>query len=296
MKRIMLFAVTNIAVLVVISLVFNALGLEPIISESTGLNLTSLLVFSALIGFSGSLISLAISKKMALMQTRATVIDQPRNSTESWLLSTVQRQAQVAGVGMPDVAIYESPDVNAFATGANRNKALVAVSTGLMNGMTQDEVEAVLAHEISHVANGDMVTLTLIQGVINTFVIFLSRVVGYLVDRVVLKNEGRGPGLGYFLTSIAAQILFGFLAMFIVNWFSRQREFRADAGAAQLAGSGKMVAALRRLQAQQQEREALPAQLSAFGIAGGGGRGTIRRLLMTHPPLEQRIAALQSRG
>ena len=292
MKRIMLFAATNIAVLVVISVVFNLLGLEPMIAESTGLNLTSLLVFSALFGFAGSLISLLISKKMALMQTRGKVIDQPTTSTESWLVSTVQRQAQAAGIGMPDVAVYDSPEVNAFATGANRNKALVAVSTGLLNGMKQDEVEAVLAHEISHVANGDMVTMTLIQGVLNTFVIFLSRIVGYVVDKAVFRSEGTGPG--YFITSIVAQILFGFLAMFVVSWFSRRREFRADAGGARLAGSAKMVAALKRLQSQQSGQAELPAQLSAFGIAGGGTGGTIRRLLMSHPPLEDRIATLQN--
>ena len=293
MKRILLFAATNIAVLVVISIAFNVLGLEPVIAESTGLNLTSLLIFSALIGFAGSIISLLVSKRMALASTGAQVITSPRNASESWLVNTVQRQAQAAGIGMPDVAVYDSPEVNAFATGSNRNKSLVAVSTGLLRSMSQDEAEAVLGHEVSHIANGDMITLTLIQGVVNTFVIFLSRVVGYVVDQVVFRNE-RGPGIGYFVVSMLAQVLFGFLAMFIVNWFSRQREFRADQGGARLAGPGKMVAALERLKSQHEGPAALPKQLSAFGIAGGGGGSTIRRLLMTHPPLDERIAALRS--
>ncbi|MEO0997813.1 MAG: protease HtpX [Pseudomonadota bacterium] len=292
MKRILLFVGTNIAVLAVISIVFNLLGLEPMVSDATGLNLTSLLIFSALIGFGGSIISLLLSKRIALMQTGASVIDQPSNSAEAWLKNTVQRQAQAAGIGMPDVAIYDSPEVNAFATGSNRNKALVAVSSGLLRSMSQDEAEAVLGHEVSHVANGDMITLTLIQGVINTFVIFLSRIVGYIVDRVILKND-RGLGIGYFVTSIAAQILLGFLAMFIVNWFSRQREFRADAGGARLAGSGKMIAALERLKAQHEGPQDLPKQLTAFGIAGQGAKSAMKRGLMTHPPLDERIAALK---
>lgn len=294
MKRIALFLMTNIAIMAVISVVFQVLGLEPVIADSTGLNLTSLLVMSAIIGFLGALISLAMSKWIALRSTGAKVIEQPANDREAWLVSTVERQAMAAGIGTPDVAIYDSPEVNAFATGAKRNSALVAVSTGLLHTMTQDEAEAVLAHEVSHVANGDMITLTLIQGVVNTFVIFLSRIVGYLVDRLVFKNE-RGHGIGYFVASMAAQVLFGFLAMFIVSWFSRQREFRADAGAADLAGSGKMVAALQRLQAGQEARAELPEQLSAFGIASGKSQGW-RALLMTHPPLQSRIEALQNRA
>ncbi|MEM8983062.1 MAG: protease HtpX [Pseudomonadota bacterium] len=292
MKRIALFVMTNIAVLIVISVAFNVLGLSSI-DAAGGLDLTSLLIMSAIIGFAGSLISLFMSKRMALWQTRARVIDTPRDATESWLLNTVQRQANAAGIGMPDVAIYDSPDVNAFATGASRNNALVAVSTGLLRGMSQDEVEAVLGHEVSHVANGDMITLTLIQGVVNTFVVFLSRIVGYFVDRVVFKNED-GVGIGYFLASIVAQIVFGFLAYFIVAWFSRQREFRADDGGARLAGSGKMIAALQRLQRQQQATAGLPEQIAAFGIRSSGQASLLQRLMSTHPPLEQRIAALQA--
>ncbi len=294
MKRIGLFLMTNIAVIAVISIVFQVLGLEPVIADSTGLNLTSLLIMSAIIGFLGSLISLFMSKWMALRSTGAKIIEQPANDQEAWLKATVERQAMAANIGTPDVAIYDSPEVNAFATGAKRNKALVAVSTGLLRSMTQDEAEAVLAHEVSHVANGDMITMTLIQGVVNTFVIFLSRIVGYLVDKVVFKND-RGPGIGYFVASMAAQVLFGFLAMFVVTWFSRQREYRADAGAAELVGPGKMVAALQRLQSGQADRGQLPQQLSAFGISSSKGEG-LRALLTTHPPLQARIEALQNRA
>ncbi len=293
MKRILLFVATNVAVLAVISVVFRVLGLEAIVSETGGLNLTSLLVFSAVIGFAGSLISLAISKRVAIMSTRAHVVGQPSNSMEAWLVNTVQSQAQRAGIGMPDVAIYDAPEVNAFATGANRNKALVAVSTGLLRNMSRDEAEAVLAHEVSHIANGDMVTMTLLQGVLNTFVVFLSRVVGFFVDRVVFRNE-QGAGIGFFLTSLVAQIVFGILATIVVHWFSRQREFRADAGGAELAGREKMVAALEKLRATYEPTE-LPQQLSAFGIAGLGAGG-LKRLFMTHPPLAERIAALKSAG
>ncbi len=293
MKRIGLFLLTNIAVLALISVVFNLLGLGPVVSRETGLNLTSLLVFSALIGFGGSFISLLISKKVALWQTKAKVIENPANASESWLLDTVRRQATHAGIGVPDVAVYDSPEVNAFATGASKNNALVAVSTGLLQRMTKDEAEAVLGHEITHVANGDMITLTLIQGVVNTFVIFLSRVVGYIVDRVILKNEN-GVGIGYYLTSFAAQILFGFLAMFIVNWFSRQREFRADQGGARLAGRARMIAALERLKQGQPEATALPKQLSTSGISSGRAHSAMQQMLMTHPPLEQRIEALRN--
>jgi heat shock protein HtpX len=291
MKRILLFVATNVAVLAVISIVFKVFGLESVISQTGELNLTSLLIFSAVIGFAGSFISLAISKKVALWTTKAKVISQPANATESWLLNTVQAQAGRAGIGMPDVAVYDAPEVNAFATGMSRNNALVAVSSGLLRNMSQAEAEAVLAHEVSHIANGDMVTMTLLQGVLNTFVIFLSRVVGFFVDRVVFRNE-QGAGLGFFLTSLVAQIVFGILATIIVHWFSRRREFRADAGGAELAGREKMVAALEKLRATYEPSE-LPKQLSAFGIAGLGAGG-LKRLFMTHPPLEERINALKA--
>ncbi|MEO1596194.1 MAG: protease HtpX [Pseudomonadota bacterium] len=294
MKRIALFLMTNVAILVVISVVFQAIGKSGIIDSTGNLDLTALLIMSAIIGFLGSFISLAISKWMALRSTGAQVIKQPRNETEAWLISTVQRQAQQAGIGMPDVAIYDAPEVNAFATGARRNSALVAVSTGLLHSMTRDEAEAVLGHEVAHVANGDMITLTLIQGVVNTFVVFLSRLVGYFVDRVLLKNE-QGLGIGYFVSSIIAQIVLGILASTIVCWFSRQREFRADEGGAQLASREKMAAALRRLQAQQGAESHLPQEMAAFGIFGGRGQGW-RALFMTHPPLEARIAALEKQG
>ncbi len=291
MKRILLFLGTNIAVLVVLSVVMQLLGIESILNEQgTQLDLQALLIFSAVIGFSGSFISLAISKWSAKRLTGARVIETPRNAAESWLLNTVQRQAQIAGISMPEVAIYDSPDVNAFATGARRNAALVAVSTGLLSRMTEDEVEAVLAHEVSHVANGDMVTLALIQGVVNTFVVFLSRIVGFLVDRLVFRNE-RGYGPGFFIASIVAQIVLGILASMIVMWFSRQREFRADAGGAKLAGRDKMIGALERLR-QTHEPSQLPESMQAFGISAGRPSG-LRQLFMSHPPLEQRIAALQ---
>ena len=291
MKRILLFLGTNIAVLVVLAVASRLFGLESYLEAQGGINLTGLLVFSAIIGFSGSLISLAMSKSIAKWTTGAKVIEQPANSSEAWLVSTVQRLANNAGIGMPEVAVFNSPEPNAFATGARRNSALIAVSTGLLSQMNQNEIEAVLGHEISHIANGDMVTMTLLQGVLNTFVIFLSRVVGFVVDRVILKND-RGYGIGFFLTSIAAQIVLGILASLIVMWFSRQREFRADAGGARLAGRENMIAALDRLRASHATGK-LPEQLQAFGIAGGGARG-LRRLLMSHPPLEERIAALRS--
>jgi heat shock protein HtpX len=292
MKRIFLFIVTNLAVLLVISVVFSLLGLESILAENGAqLDLQALLVFSAVIGFSGSLFSLAISKWSAKRMTGAHVIDQPRTAAESWLVNTVRRQAEAAGIGPPEVAIYDAPQPNAFATGANRNNALVAVSTGLLHNLNQREVEAVLGHEISHVANGDMVTLTLIQGVVNTFVIFLSRVVGFVVDRVLFRTE-RGYGPGFFITSMLAQLVLGILASMIVMWFSRQREFRADAGGASLAGTPNMIGALRSLQRASQQM-ALPASMQAFGINGGRGGG-LRRLFMSHPPIEERIAALES--
>lgn len=290
MMRILLFLATNAAVLLLISIVFNVLGIEGILQQNgTDINLTALLLMSTIIGFSGSFISLAMSKWMAKQSMGVRVLERAGNSTEQWLLDIVARQAKSAGIGMPEVGVFDSPQPNAFATGMNRNNALVAVSTGLLQRMSADEVEAVLGHEITHVSNGDMVTMGLIQGVVNTFVVFLSRVVGFVVDRVILKNE-RGLGPGYLITSLVAQIALSVLASIIVMWFSRQREFRADAGGASLAGRGKMIAALRRLQAVSEENE-LPTQLAAFGIAGGKG---IASLFASHPPLEQRIAALQA--
>jgi heat shock protein HtpX len=293
MKRIVLFLITNLAIVLVLSIVLRLLGVERILDEQgSGLNINALLVYSAVIGFGGALISLAMSKWSAKHMTGAQVIEQPSNPTEIWLVNTVRRQAQQAGIGMPEVAIYSAPDVNAFATGMNRNSALVAVSSGLLQSMTQAEAEAVLAHEVSHVANGDMVTLALIQGVVNTFVIFLSRIIGHLVDRVVFKTE-RGHGPAFMITSIVAQLLLGVLASLIVMWFSRQREFRADAGGAKLAGRENMISALQRL--GNLHPQPLPDQLAAFGIAGGLGHG-LKKLFTTHPPLEERIAALQAGG
>jgi heat shock protein HtpX len=290
MKRILLFVATNVAVLAVIYLVLNILGVQNVMTaDGTRLDLGALLTFSAVVGFTGSFISLLMSKWIAKMSTRAHVIDTPRNAAESWLVNTVHRLADQAGIGHPEVAIYDSPDVNAFATGPSRNNALVAVSTGLLSRLSEREVEAVLGHEISHVANGDMVTLTLLQGVVNTFVIFLSRVVGFVVDRVLLRNE-RGTGPGFFLASFVAQILLGILATMIVMWFSRQREFRADAGGAKLAGRDSMIRALEGLRRQSQPAQ-LPEAMRAFGISGG--RAGLGRLFMSHPPLEERIAALQ---
>ena len=291
MTRIALFVATNIAVLVVASITLRLLGVDSYLDSSgAGLDLQALLVFSAIFGFSGSFISLAMSKWLAKRATGAEVIGTPRNATENWLLATVQRQAREAGIACPEVAVYRSPEPNAFATGMSRNKALVAVSTGLLERMDQGEVEAVLGHEVSHVANGDMVTLALLQGVVNTFVIFLSRVIGFVVDRVVLRNE-RGLGIGYFVTSLVAQIVLGILAQAIVMWFSRRREFRADAGGARLAGRQKMIGALHALQRVQQP-QGLPESMAAFGISAGARQG-LRQLFMSHPPLETRIRALQ---
>ena len=291
MKRIALFLATNIAIVLVLGITLRILGFERILDEQgVGLDINSLLVFAAVFGFGGSFISLAMSKWTAKRFTGAQVIESPRNATENWLQATVRRQADDAGIGMPEVAIYDSPDINAFATGMSRNNALVAVSTGLLNGMNKDEAEAVLGHEVSHVANGDMVTLALIQGVVNTFVIFLSRVIGHLVDRVIFKVE-RGHGPAFWITAIVAEILLGILASIIVMWFSRRREFRADAGGAHLAGRLKMIAALERLKSTAGQPH-LPDQLAAFGINGGLGSG-IKRLFMTHPPLDERIAALR---
>ncbi|GJL73816.1 MAG: protease HtpX [Nitrosomonas sp.] len=292
MKRIFLFLATNLAIIVVLSITLRLLGFERILDEQgTGLDINSLLVFAAVFGFGGSFMSLALSKWTAKRFTGAQVIEQPRNEHEYWLVSTVKRQAKMAGIGMPEVAIYNAPDVNAFATGMSKNNALVAVSTGLLNTMSQDEAEAVLAHEVSHIANGDMVTLALIQGVVNTFVIFLSRVIGHMVDRVIFKTE-HGHGPAFWVTAIIAELVLGILASIIVMWFSRQREFRADAGGASLAGRNKMIAALQRLQATVKQPH-LPDQLATFGISGGISSG-IKSLFMTHPPLAERIAALQS--
>ena len=272
MKRIALFLLTNLAILAVLSIVLSLLGVDSLLAENgVDLDLQALLIYSAVIGMTGSFISLLMSKWSAKRMTGAKVITHAENKTQQWLLATVQRQASQAGIKMPEVAIYQSPDVNAFATGMSRNKALVAVSSGLIESMKMDEVEAVLAHEVSHVANGDMVTLALIQGVVNTFVIFASRVVGHIIDRVILKNE-RGHGIGFFVSSMIAQVIFGVLASVIVMYFSRVREFKADAGAAELAGSQKMIAALRRLQSIHQPSR-LPEQMAAFGINGGFAEG-----------------------
>ena len=290
MKRIVLFLITNIAVLLVLSLVLTVFGVGRGVSAS-GINIGQLLVFSAIVGFTGSIISLLMSKTMAKWSTGARVIKTPANASEVWLVNTVRKLADSAGIGMPDVAVYDG-EPNAFATGAFKNSALVAVSTGLLSSMNEDEVEAVLGHEIAHVANGDMVTLTLIQGVVNTFVVFLARVVGYFVDKVVLRgNSISGPGAGYMITVFVCELLFGLVASIIVAWFSRQREFRADAGSAKLLGSAApMQRALMRLGGGAPG--ALPSSMSAFGITGGGrGWGA---LFSTHPPMEERIAALNN--
>jgi heat shock protein HtpX len=290
MKRIVLFLATNLAVVLVLTVVLNLLGVGRAVSAE-GINVGALAVFSLVVGFTGSIISLLMSKPMAKWSTGARVIDQPANSTELWLVNTVRQLAERAGIGMPEVAVYEG-EPNAFATGAFKNSALVAVSTGLLQGMNRDEVEAVLGHEVAHIANGDMVTLTLIQGVVNTFVVFLARVVGFFVDKVLLRgNEGRGPGIGYMVTVFVCEIVFGLVASIIVAWFSRQREFRADAGSANLLGSAvPMQNALARLGGLQPG--ALPSSMSASGISGGGGGWGA--LFSTHPPMEERIAALQA--
>jgi heat shock protein HtpX len=286
MKRVLLFVLTNLAVLLVLSVALNIL--LPLLGIRPGqAGIAPLLVYAAVFGMGGSFISLAMSKWMAKQMVGAQVIEQPQTELEHWLVNTVRRQAELAGIGMPEVAIYDAPEPNAFATGMSRNNALVAVSTGLLRSMTRDEAEAVLGHEITHIANGDMVTLTLIQGVLNTFVIVLSRLVGQFIDRAVFRNE-EGYGAGYYIATLVAQLLFGILASVIVMWFSRQREFRADRGGASLAGRGKMIAALQRLKAAHEPT--LPDQLTAFGISGGR---SLARLFMSHPPLDERIAALQ---
>ncbi len=287
MKRILYFLATNLAIVFVLSITMRILGVEPYLNAN-GLDLGNLLMFSAIMGFGGAFISLAISKWMAKRMSGAVVIEEPRTETEIWLVKTVRQQADAVGIKMPEVAIFDTSEVNAFATGMTKNSSLVAVSSGLLNSMTRDEAEAVLAHEISHIANGDMVTLTLIQGVVNTFVMFLSRVIGYVVDKVVFKTE-KGTGPAFFITMMIAQFVLGILASIIVMWFSRQREFRADAGAANLTSKSKMIAALQRLQAQH-EPAGLPEQMAAFGISGKGG---LSKLFATHPGLDERIAALR---
>jgi heat shock protein HtpX len=289
MKRILLFLATNVAIVVVLSVVAQLLGIDQYLGARGG-SLDGLLIFAALFGFGGSLISLAISKWMAKRAMGVEVITQPRNATESWLLNAVGTHARNAGIGMPEVGIFESPEPNAFATGANRNNALVAVSTGLLQRMNEHEVDAVLGHEISHVANGDMVTLALIQGVVNTFVIFLSRIIGNIIDRSFFRSEdGRGPA--FFISVIVSEIVLGFLASLIVLWFSRRREFRADFGGAKLAGRPNMIAALEKLKAVH---EPLPQQFAAFGIADGRIASGFAKLRLSHPPLEERIAALRA--
>jgi len=293
MKRVFLFLLTNLAVLVVASAVLRLLGVEGYLTDrGVGVDLRSLLIFCAVFGMAGSLISLLLSKPLAMRAVGAQVIKEPRGQAEQWLLETVRQQAQAAGIGMPDVAVYQDPTPNAFATGARKDKALVAVSSGLLQRMKADEVQAVLGHEMSHVANGDMVTLALIQGVVNTFVMFLARVVGTFVDRALFRSdEDRGPGIGYFVSVIVLEILFGILASTIVMWFSRQREFRADAGGARLAGRENMIGALQRLAAGP--GAPLPGSLQAFGIQSGQITGW-KRLFLSHPPLEERIARLRS--
>lgn len=291
MKRIALFLATNMAVLFVAAIVMQLLGVDRYMA-ATGQDMFGLLIFAALLGFGGSFISLAMSKWVAKRSTGAQVIEQPRNETEAWLLSTVQRQAQMAGIKCPEVAIYDAPEINAFATGPSRNNSLVAVSTGLLRGMSRDEAEAVLGHEVAHVANGDMVTMALLQGVLNTFVIVLSRLIGRIVDQVVFRSDR--PGIGYFVVSLIAQIVLGILASMIAMAFSRYREFRADEGGAKLAGREKMIAALQRLQAQSGENT-LPKEVAAFGISGHMAAG-FQRLFMSHPPLPERIEALRRGG
>ena len=290
MRRIALFILTNLAVMALLTIIVKLFGIDTYTYRNGGINLQGILVMSAVIGFGGSIISLLMSKWVAKWQTGAHVITSPSNPTESWLVDTVRRQAEKSGIGMPEVAIYDAPEMNAFATGASRNNALVAVSTGLLQQMSRDEVEAVLAHEVSHVANGDMVTLTLLQGVMNTFVIFLARVIGTVVDRAISGNrDNGGGGIAYFAIVLFLQFVLGLLASIIVMAFSRWREFRADAGSARISGKEKMIAALSRLDAGRGENS-LPQAIQAFGIAGGG----MRKLFSSHPPIEERIAALRN--
>jgi heat shock protein HtpX len=289
MKRVFYFLVTNLAIVFVLSITMRLLGVEPFLNAN-GLNLSSLLIFAAVMGFGGALISLVISKWSAKQMSGAVTIDNPKTPDEIWLMNIVKKQSQVVGIQMPEVAIFNSPVVNAFATGMSRNSSLVAVSSGLLEMMTKDEAEAVIGHEISHIANGDMVTLTLIQGVVNTFVLFFSRVIGYTVDKIIFKTR-QGTGPAFFITMIISELLLGLLASIIVMWFSRQREYRADIGGGQLAGKQKMIAALQRLKAQY-ESSALPKSIAALGISGEQGMG-LKELFSTHPSLDDRIARLQ---
>lgn len=292
MKRIFLFLLTNLAVLAVINITLRLLGVDRVLDESGTISFNALLTLSAVIGFSGSIVSLLMSKWMAKQSVGAYVIENPQNQTERWLVDTVRRQADAAGIGMPEVAIYDGPEINAFATGANRNNALVAVSTGLLQHMREDEAEAVLGHEIAHIANGDMVTMALLQGVLNTFVIVLARVVGGIIDSALSGNRDSGRGFAYYIIVFVLEMVFGLFATMIAMWFSRRREFRADAGGAQLAGRNKMIAALERLSLNHGQNT-LPSQVQAFGISGGVGEG-LRRLFLSHPPLTERIAALRA--
>ena len=290
MKRVFYFLVTNLAIVLVLSITMRLLGVEPFLNAN-GLNLNSLLIFASIMGFGGAFISLAISKWSAKQMSGAVTIDNPKTPDEIWLIDIVKKQSQKVGIQMPEVAIFDSPVVNAFATGMSRDSSLVAVSSGLLNMMTKDEAEAVIGHEMSHIANGDMVTLTLIQGVVNTFVLFFSRVIGYTVDKVVFKTkEGTGPA--FFITMIISELLLGVLASIVVMWFSRQREYRADFGGGQLAGKQKMIAALQRLKVQYESSAALPKSIAAFGISGEQGMG-LKELFSTHPSLDDRIARLQ---
>lgn len=291
MIRIFLFLATNIAIMVVISVIFSLFGLAGILdAQGINLDLNALLVMSAIIGMTGSVISLVMSKWTAKQAMGVQVIEHPQNQSEQWLLTSVAKLAQQAGIGIPEVGIFQAPEVNAFATGMNRNNALIAVSTGLLQRMNNNEIEAVLGHEMTHIANGDMVTMALMQGVVNTFVYFFASIIGHVVDRVILQNE-RNHGMGYFIAQMVAQIALGFLASMLVMWFSRYREFKADAGSAKLTGREKMISALRALQREYEPQE-LPGQLAAFGINGSN----VQKLFMSHPPLEERIAALQNIG
>ena len=293
MLRIALFLLTNLAIVIVASITLSLLGFEGYLAANgVDLNLSSLLVFCFVFGMAGSIVSLLLSKTMAKMGTGTQIIATPRNADEQWLVETVAELAKDAGIGMPEVGIFQSQTSNAFATGWDRNNALVAVSTGLLSRFSRDEARAVMAHEIGHVANGDMVTLALIQGVVNTFVMFFSRIIGHTIDRAVFKTE-RGHGPAFYITTFVAEIILGVLASMIVFWFSRQREFRADAAGAQLAGAPAMIGALERLRAEQGAPSELPDTMVAFGIRTGGN--TMMRLFMTHPPLEERIAALEAR-
>ena len=289
MKRIFYFLVTNLAIVLVLSITMRLLGVEPFLNAN-GLNLNSLLIFASIMGFGGAFISLAISKWSAKRMSGAVTIENPKTPDEIWLMNIVKKQSQIVGIQMPEVAIFNSPVVNAFATGMSRDSSLVAVSSGLLEMMTKDEAEAVIGHEMSHIANGDMVTLTLIQGVVNTFVLFFSRVIGYTVDKVIFKTR-QGTGPAFFITMIISELLLGVLASIVVMWFSRQREFRADLGGGQLAGKQKMIAALKRLKAQY-ESSALPKSIAALGISGEQGMG-LKELFSTHPSLDDRIARLQ---